>query len=515
MKWYRKVLIGICFLILFVIILNIAINLWIKFQLPKIINKESDSAYFIAYKNTNVSLLYSNIKVDEIVIVPKAALKDSINKAGIYAKIKAIEVRDFEIWDLVFNNKIMAKSSIVEQPQVTLYQKNDKDNVRNLVVAPFKKIIAVSTILLNHGDLKIINAKNKKAVLNVNNIKLNLDGILITDAFLRNKIPFKFNNYSLSCDSLYYHPNEFYQINTKKIKTTKTNLYIDHFQMLPSYSRKEFIAKIKHEKDLNTILCQSVKVAKINWGFKDNDFFFHCHVVDLNHTAVNIYRSKEPADDLTKTYLYNKLLRDLNFDLKIDTLKVRNSILEYEEQKSFDKGAAKLSLNALNLTATAIYSGFKKVKLPDLKINIKCSFMNASSLNINWKLNVMDKSDGFNIIGTLTNFNAEKIIPFSKPYLNLTAKGIIDEVHFNFTGNDKINRGEFEVKYDDLKLTVYKKDNPKKKNKLLSFIAKIFVKEDSKNKVKNAHIEVKRLPETSFYNLLWRSIAQGLKKILV
>ncbi|WP_293871189.1 hypothetical protein [Flavobacterium sp.] len=58
--------------------------------------------------------------------------------------------------------------------------------------------------------------------------------------------------------------------------------------------------------------------------------------------------------------------------------------------------------------------------------------MNSVPLDVNWKLNVMDKNDGFNINGTLTNFDAEKIIPFSKPFLNLTPKGTIDEAHFNF-----------------------------------------------------------------------------------
>ena len=141
--------------------------------------------------------------------------------------------------------------------------------------------------------------------------------------------------------------------------------------------------------------------------------------------------------------------------------------------------------------------------------------MNTSPLHVNWTLNVMDVSDGFDINGTLTHFDAEKIIPFTKPYLNITTKGIIDELRFDFTGNDKRNSGEFKVEYDDLKFTVYQKDNRKKKNKLLTFVSKIFVKKDTKDKLKNVLIDVERIPEKSFYNLLWRSIAEGLKQILV
>jgi len=515
MKWYWKLLIGLGSFVFLAVILNIGINIWIKFQLPKVLNRENDSAYFITYKNLEVSLLQSNIRAQGIVIVPKAALRDSINRAGVYGKVEALEVHDFRLWNFLFSDRLKARSITIEKPKVVLYQKSQKTSLRESVVAPFEKIITVSDIFLKHGDFKIINTKDNKALLSIMNINFNLDGILVTDNLLKAKIPFEFRNYTLNCDSLYYHPNEFYHIVTGKIRTTKKDLSINGFKMIPKYSRHEFVAKIDKEKDLYTLLCDSIKVAGLNWGFEEEDLFVHCHTVNLHQVAANIYRSKEPPDNMRKKHLYNKLLRDLDFDLKIDTLRVKNSILEYEEEKSFELGAGKLSFNSFNLTATSIRSGFKKKILPDLKIRIDCRFMNDSPFYVDWKLNVMDKSDGFNINGTLTNFDAEKIIPFSKPYINVTTKGIIDKVYFDFTGNDKSDWGEFKVEYDNLKFTVYKKDDRKKKNKLLTFVAKVFVKKDSKDKLKTAHIAVERIPEKSFYNFFWRSIEMGLKKILV
>lgn len=515
MKWYSKLLIGLGSIVLLVVFLNIGLNWWIEVKLPKIINRKNDSAYFITYKKLKVSLWDSNIIADEIVIVPKGAVIDTVNKAGIYANVQNVEVKDFKIWNLIFSDKIKARSITVQQPKLILYSRTKKESIRNSVVAPFEKIVTVSDIYLKQGDIKIIETKTNTAVLSVNNINLNLDGILISDKILDEKIPFGFRDYQFSCDSLYYHPNEFYHIRTHKITSTKSDLAIAKFEMLPTYSRREFVSKMKTEKDIYTLLCQKIKVDKIDWGFAKEDFFFHCNTVNLNQASANIYRSKEPADDLTKKHLYNTLLRDLKFDLKVDTLKITNSILEYEEEKDFEFGAGKLSFNSFNLTATSICSGFKKKTLPDLKIKISCRFMNTSPFTVNWKLNVMDRSDGFNINGMLTNFDAEKIVPFTKPYLNVTTKGILEQVRFNFTGNDKVSSGEFAVEYDDLKFTVYKKDDRKKKNKLLTFVAKIFVKKDTKDKVKKAHIEIERIPEKSFYNFFWRSIAEGLKKILV
>lgn len=520
MKWYWKVIIGLGSLLLLIIIFNIGLNLWVKFQLPKIINKKNDSEYSITYKKLEISLLDSNILATEVIIVPKAALKDTINKAGIYAKVKSIKVKDFKLWDVLFHDKIKAKSITIDQPKLILYKKDDKainhsKSIGNDVVAPFEKIISVPNIFLHRGDLKIIYVKNNLAILSVQNINIKLDGIVITDDILKHKIPFQFQNYSVSCDSLYYQPNEFYHIKTKAIVTSKSDLNVSHFEMIPEYSRREFVSKIPKERDLFALSCDTIAVRKIDWGFDADDFFFHSNIVALSHVAANIYRSKQPADDLDKKYLYNKLLRDLKFDLKVDTLKIENSIVAYEEEKSFDVGSGKLSFNRFNLTAQHIQSGFKKEKLQDITIKINCKFMNASPLNVDWKFNVMDKSDGFNINGTLANLDVEKMVPFSKPYLNITTKGVMDEVRFNFTGNDQHDFGDLAVKYDDLKFIIYKKDDRKKKNKLLTFVASVFVKKDTDNKVKEAHIEVDRIPEKSFYNFLWRSIAEGLKKILI
>ncbi|MCF6131642.1 hypothetical protein [Flavobacterium wongokense] len=514
MKWYWKILIGLGSLIILIVVVNIAANIWVKSQLPKIINSK-DSAYYITYKNLEISLLHSNIKINDIVLIPKAALKDTINKEGIYSKVDKVEIKNFKVLRFLFSDKLKAKSITVETPKAVLYVRKKEPDIRKSVVEPFEKMITVSDVFVNHGDFKMIRVKDSMAVLSVHNINLNVDGIIINDNILKDKIPFEYSDYKFRCDSLYYHPNEFYHYQTKKIQTTKTDLRIDGFKMTPQYSRREFVSKIPKEKDLYTLSCDSINISNLDWGFNKDDLFVYCGVINLEHAAANIYRSLEPVDDKSKRRFYNTMLRDLKFDLRIDTLKVRNSILEYEEEKSLEAGPAKLIFNPFNLTATSINSGFKKTKLPDLKIKINCRFMNDCPLDVNWKLNVMDKKDGFNINGRLTNFNAENIIPFSKPYINVTTKGTIDEVRFNFNGNDNGSAGEFKVEYDDLKFTIYKKDDRKKKNKLATFIAKIFVKKDTNDKLKSAHVSVMRIREKSFYNLLWRSIQEGLKKILV
>jgi len=235
----------------------------------------------------------------------------------------------------------------------------------------------------------------------------------------------------------------------------------------------------------------------------------------LDEVDANIYRNKMPEDDLTKKKLYNDLLRNIPFELKVDTLFVKNSRLIYEEEVDFSKGPGILTFNKFNMFVTGIASGKNKTKMPDVKINVKAQFMNVAPLEVDWTFNVLDKSDGFNIKGKILNFPAERISTFTKPYVNATIKGDLDEVYFNFSGNDDIARGDFAINYDDLKVDIFKKKERKKKNKFLTSIANLFVKNDTKDKINAAEIEVERIKEKSFFNFLFRAIAEGLVKILI
>ncbi|HEX7870826.1 MAG TPA: hypothetical protein VF455_12010, partial [Chryseobacterium sp.] len=219
--------------------------------------------------------------------------------------------------------------------------------------------------------------------------------------------------------------------------------------------------------------------------------------------------------DLSKKYLYNHLLRNIKFPLEIDTLQVLKSKLVYEEEKDFSKGPGVLNFDKFNLQATNIKSGFGLKKTDDVKIKVNCIFMKTSPLDVDWSFNVLDKKDSFHIQGVISNFDVAAIERFSKPYMNASFTGVFNKYRFNFYGNDDAVKGNASLDYDDLKVKLYKKKNPEKVAKLKSAIVNLIVKNDSKDKVKNADVELKRIQEKSFYNFLWRSIAESLKKILI
>lgn len=518
MSIYKKTGIAIISFLFLVILVNFGLNYWIKKQLPIIINEKNKTAYNINYEKIDVELLSRNIYATTLLISPKNQPKDSKN--GLFSKIESITIKHFNIWDLAFNDIIQAESIIINKPRVILYKKgekpiNNRKSIQKEIVDPFRKIVSVSNIYLNDGTVDVVSVDDNKPILSVKKIIFKLEGILITDATLNEKIPFQYKNYALIMDSLFYRESAFYHMNVGKISTEKNFLKINNFSYIPQFNRRNFIKQLEKEKDINTLKLDSATIKKMDWGFKNNRFFFRANSIVLHHFDANIYRGKMPEDDLSKKYLYNHLLRNIKFPLQIDTLQVLKSKLVYEEEKKFSKGPGILNFDRFNLQATNLRSGYGLKKTDDVKIKVKCIFMKNSPLNVDWSFNVLDKKDSFHIQGTISNFDVAAIGKFSKPYMNASFTGVFNKYHFNFYGNDDISKGNASLDYDGLKVKLYKKKNPRKEAKLKSAIANLLVKNDSKEKAKSADVELERIKEKSFYNFLWQSIAESLKKILI
>ncbi|WP_188051301.1 hypothetical protein [Flavobacterium sp. GP15] len=520
MTTLKKIVLVIVSLITIIVLLNFGLNFWIDRQLPQIISENNPTPYAFTYSDLKVDLLSKNIKASHLTISPKSKSQDSLKKIGIYAKIESIEIIDFKIWDLVFSKRIKANSIKINSPEAFLYKNtenaiNDSKNIGSEVVKPFEEIIVVSKMELNKGSVTFIYTKTKKPILSLKNLNLQIDGIVITDDILKQKIPFQYKTYELTADSIYYRVSNVYHLRANNFKATTENITLKKFELIPEYSRSEFVKKLDKEKDLFTLRSESIAVNAMDWGFKDDKLFFNANSVKIDQLAANIYRNKLPADDLSKKPLYSKLLRDLKFPLKLDTLAIRNSVLVYEEELNFQKGPGVLKFNNFNLTATHIQSGYGQKKLKNVNIDIDCKFMKNSPFKVNWTFNVLDKQDRFIMHGEVSNLNTNDLYQFTKPYINATTQGIFDKLKFTIKGNDINSYENASLQYHDLKVTLYKKGKPEQKNKIKSALANLILKNDSKGEEIQTKATVERVQEKSFFNFLWINIAAVLKQILI
>lgn len=512
MPLLKKIIISIVSLVVLLAIINFGLSYWITKKLPGILQSEKDFPYNISYDKLDLRLLSGSFTIQDAYIAAKDSSVTDIKKAA-FGKIATIEVQNFNLWTLLRDNKIKVKKVIITSPDIILKHRKNQYNAQDDFVKPFKNTITTGSLEIINGNFKMLDSL-QNFTLKAANINFSLTNIKIDSTTVTENIPVRYRDYSLKCDSLFYRVNKFYNITTGNITTTDSTLAVTNLKYIPQQTRKQFNTLIPVEKDQFAITAEKINVPNLNWGYYNDTLYVHTPEITLDKVNANIHRGKMPKDDLTRKKLYSELLRTIPFDLKVDKMLLKNSTVVYEEQLEYSRPAAKVSFSKFYATLSNIYSPVRKTKLPNTTIDVQCMFMRSAPLKVNWSFNTMNTSDAFTITGHLQNIKSEEIDPVTKPLMNVTTHGDLDEVKFTFYGNRESGKGTFAINYDDLKVDIYKKDG-KKRNDLVSAIGNLLVKDDTKDRLKKTEVEVDRKKDKSVFNFLWRFVEQGLKQTVL
>ncbi|OCB75232.1 hypothetical protein [Flavobacterium crassostreae] len=520
MTAFKKIALGILVLSTLLILANVGLHFWIQKNITEIISPENTANHAITYQSLRIDLVTQSISVTGIVLIPKK--KESLvkNKRVFYSKISEIKIQQFKIGALLFEQKFKANSVTILVPKIVVFQNsiqtlNQNKNTDPTTEGSFDKTIEISSLKVVVQSLDVVQSPNNKHTVSLKNLEAEINHIVIDQTTLRKKIPFLYQDYKIKSNSIYYRATDFYHMRAKNFETTKNTLKITGFQWIPEYSRSEFVSKLQTEKDLFKIQSSAIVVLKMDWGFKDEKPYFNVGKIAVEKLQATIYRNKMPADDKTPKPMYSQLLRDLKFPLRVDTLLVRNSVVIYEEEINFKKGAGKLVFDNFNLIATQIQSGYQLQKCPDVQIAIRCKFMRKSPFEVQWRFNVLDPKDAFTFTGKVYDLQAKQLSPFIKPYINTTTTGVFEVLEFTIKGNAVQSYQTAVLKYHNLKVTLYQKRNPQKKSVLKSALANLMVKKDTNGHLKTTTVMVTRAPEKSFFNFLWRNVAAVLKQLVI
>jgi len=512
MRILKITAITILVLLLLLLLANFGVSYYIEKKLPEIIEKEKDFPYSINYKDLDIDVIGGNLTMHKAALAPKDSIAAAV-KNGIFGTIESIGVSGVSLWQFFKYDRIVANSVTINKPEIILYHREKKYSVESDIEKPFKNAVRTGSLTVTNGSFKMLDV-NKGFKLKASNVNFNLYKIKVDSTTLDDNIPVRYRDYRFTCDSLFYNAGQYYTITANKFVSTDSTLSVADFKMTPKHTRRQFSNSLSKELDQFNLKAAKIDIPKLDWGFVRDTLYVHTPEVVLNNIYANIYRSKEPNDDPSRKKLYSELLRSVKFDLKADKILIKNSLVVYEEQLNFSKPAAKVTFSKFYATVANAYSPVNKEKLPRTTIDVECMFMKSAPLKVSWSFNTPDFSDAFSITGSLKNIKTEEVNPVSKPLMNATTTGDINEVRFVFNGNRENATGTFAIDYDDLKVGIYKKDG-KKKNKVVSAIGNLLVKNDTDGKLKKVNVSVTRSKDKSVFNFLWKFVMEGLKQTVL
>lgn len=515
-------------------------NSKLEIIVPEIKLKDTDWGI----KNGDFYLHISKIDIDSVKFEiltkhkknSKAQIEKTVNKEKIIpfqinindleiknSTFKVLNTFDFQDVNIQMKDISSSKDNRLQIKEITLNNPIINHNLTNNIkqknknLKPFMYTFSIDKFNINNANYTKKNKQGKNE-LTVNKFNLSLSDVKMNSSTINKKIPIIYNNLEFKTGEIYYNTGKYYDLRIKEINIIDKVATISKLNLTPKLSKKEFDAQLKYGTDLYTLSAEKIILQDFNFGFNDNDMFFlKLDQMDLNEIKANIYRNASIPNAPILKKLYSQKLREINFGLEIPQINIKNSTLVYQEVSKKNLETGTLTFNNFNANIKNICSGYNRKSTPITQIDVNTIFMKQAIVNVNWSFNILNSNDTFNIKGTVKKLPVEAMNPFLKPYLNISGTGIIDEIDFNFNGNNNNASGTFAMNYEHLNISIFKGiGEHEKKRVFLSDIANLVMKKNTHGKnIEHETKTVEREKEKGFFSFFWLNLKQGLKQTLL
>lgn len=432
------------------------------------IRLEGISVYqLLAKKQFNIDMIV--LDKGELLLNRNLKHRAEKNKKTESPALKGLAINRIVLRDIY--TKITTDSLIQYEGAVTL-------SVENVVLDDFKKILNISSYAIKsfEADITHITVKGRKGMYDT-------------------KIS------RISANSL-----------DKKIE-------IDSIVMIPLYSRFKFSRKVGRQVDRYNLLIPKILINEFKFdGVKDS--LFQAGRIELKSAKLHVYRDKRlPFIKEKNTPLPIAMIRELDFEMAIDSLRITDANITYEEfpEKGYHTGQvsfAKLNATLDHVTNRNHYPDYKQATL-----KVSTYVMGKGLLNVEFSL-PYGKSQVYNAKGSLSNFFLYRLNPVLEnlAFVSVTS-GKLNQLKFNFDYNDQQANGDVLVNYEDLKINTLTKEKDPETNELKTLVVNTFLKNDKTSKTdmekRTGTIDYQRDRKRSIFHYWWKSLLTGIKSSVV
>jgi hypothetical protein len=542
-KWQKRtfkfVLIPVIVILLLAVVVNRYWSPILAGKVKDVVLSSSDSLYKADFSDAELHILQGKIIIYNITLKPDTTVynqKKRLHLAPntlVELKVKRLVLTHVHPFSLYFQKKLNIGQIILNEPRLNVsYQLNHtKDTVVKDHRTAWQRIskslqsIHIGSILLNDVNLNYEDySGNKVAISKLKELNLSATDLLIDSATQYDKsrllyckdIITELNNYTGETPSGLYT----YKIRHLKLSTLTSQLNIEGLAMQPAKSDVFFG---KSQKDRLGLLADSVQLN--NFDYLNYHKYRTISATSLTLAGGKVTAFTNPGKkpdlltDKVKTFP-NVMIRKLNLDLRIDTLKLRHVDVIYNE---FNKKSQKTGTVAFNNTSGHIYnitnnpSAIAKNNIAT--VNLTTYFMNRGRLDLQMKFNLSDEDAAFSYKGTLGPMELGRLNPATMPLAMVKmTSGSVKKFSFDIQANSNVFKGKVDFLYNDLKIVLLKADTANdrfKRKSIMSIFANLFVirrsNPDDKGKLTSSLVIYKRPKDSPFFKTIWKTLLTGIK----
>ncbi|MDB5202267.1 MAG: hypothetical protein JWQ27_1676 [Ferruginibacter sp.] len=454
------------------------------------------------------------------------AFEKDTRSGKVYFELKQNKLSGLSTDAFIRQQKFQADSLRSNGGELSIYRgKNDKKNTEELSIDnEFFNEALIKNIKLGKTTLNIYD-KEKPAAdrLQIKNVQFSASGL--DNVYEGTNIGrlLSNSNWQVSGDGIsLVTKDKLYKITVSAfvLNNASSSATIDKISVSPTLSEDAFAKSIKMQTDL-----YDVKLNKINISGLDIRKLLNEKILEATQISmqpwIHVFTDRTvPPNTVSKLGNYpQQLLQKIKMPYHVGTLLVSNGTITYKERSSFSNKIGEVKFTnatgtVTNLTNIPAYLQKNNMML----LTASTKFLGVSNLSTNWKVPLNSPDGSFAMTGTATGFNAVEVNPVSEP-LGMASfkKGKINKLSFDMTGNDYGTTGTGTVLYDNLKITLLKKDNETdslKKKTAISLLANIIIKDKnpSNGVTRINKVDTKRDMSRSFFNLVWKSLLASARK---
>lgn len=530
----------------FALLLGLAVYLnyyWkpiVSERIKETIHSSTNGLYRIDFDDVRVNFLSGSVTIKNIHFAADTAIYERMKQEEIAPKhvyklkIEELVLKRVQPWKIYLNKKLEMSSLEIEHPSLELIFTDLKKSGDSLIdkktgyqhLAPYLNSVKITNIILKDADLTYIDKSSGiDKSLEINGLYVKVSDFLIDSAaqFDRSRLYYTKDIYAELFEHHTLTIDKNYAIQLKEFRASTAGAYarFSGLSIIPRFSEMDFSKRFKFQKERVAMNLEDMQLNNLDFELLNRERKLVASSLALKKANFSIFLNRELPDSLrNKGFNFPQLaLQRLKLITKIDTLVLEDSRVDYSEYNPASKRKGTLTFSKINGQILNISNDSLKLarnKFTDLKLS--SLLMDRGLLNVNMRLNLIDPMASFSYSGTLGNMSApvlnSAIRPLSLIEIN---SGFIEKMTFAGQGNIKGVKGRLTCQYKDLKIRLLARSDESsrlKRKGVASIIANILLIKDDNPipgaPLRSANFSFVRPPQSSFFNMIWKGLANAL-----
>jgi hypothetical protein len=322
----------------------------------------------------------------------------------------------------------------------------------------------------------------------------------------------------------FFTADGFYSLKAKTLNLSKSRhssfISLDSLEFIPGYEKYQFARKKGHQSDRFELKIDNITSRAVDF----NDFFknqrFYSRLLTIKNPQLEVFRDKNIPKKRNRPprKFPQQLLRELEFKVKIDHIRISNGHIDFIEHARDQRRAGKVFVNEIqaNIENVTNYPELMEEK-PSIGLTASAQIMGKGNLKASINIPIDDKKNTFTFSGSLGRMDMRVFnsILVTNSQIKIRS-GIIDRAEISARCDNRLAKGEMKLFYRNLKISLLKvKEGGKyKKRGIKSLMANIFIRQNNPKRgkpLKVGEILYIREQPISVFAYIWKSILSGFK----